>query len=200
MEKIKDSWKEFKIAFWRDLFASRWYQLAKYLLLLSSLLFLLYWIQQNFCLSPILFQSIGTSIIVLSATVFWDWIKYTRHYRNLASIIAIEIYYIYGCLFIMQTLFIKDRIADNDWKNLKLELAKYIRPFWYQKLAGLYDVIGKINNDDKIDQKRVFQAMTLSEQCYNFLTKEAKGITMPILQDLVKETTQELQSIPKKSP
>lgn len=83
MGKYRDNFKELIKVSKRDLFASQFYQLTQSLFLLLLLLFFPTWLEKQAILPKLVFQSIGTSIIVLTLTVAWDRMKSSRHYRNL---------------------------------------------------------------------------------------------------------------------
>lgn len=185
MGKTNDNFKELIKVGKRDLFASRFYQLTQAILLLLLFLLFLTWLEKQQILPTMVFQSIGTSIIVLTLTVAWDRMKSSRRYRNLCMALAIELYFVYIEIVMaseglpMENLFLK----TDTWKEIKLTLAEYMPTFWYQKLFALYKNIDDINNKKPLECfEKMLSTRLAIEECYPIITSIAKGSTLPTLE------------------
>jgi hypothetical protein len=195
MGKYRDTFKELIKVGKRDLFASRVYQLLKSLLLLLLILLFLTWLQKQDVLPSPVFQSIGTSIIVLTLTVAWDRMKSSRHYRNLCMALAIELYFVYiEVLMCSEGFPVEKLILKLDtWKEIKLTLAEYMPTFWYQKLFALYKDIEEVNNSNPSTcSQKILSTRILIEQCYPIITGIAKGSTLPALESAFEYISKEI--------
>jgi hypothetical protein len=194
MGKHQDNfWELIKVGK-RDLFASRFYQLFKSALMLLVLLFFLTRLEEKHILPKLVFQSIGTSIIVLTLTVVWDRMKSSRHYRNLCMALAIELFFVYVELLMCSEGFPIEKVAIkiDTWKEIKLTLAQYMPTFWYQKLFALYKDLEEINNENPlVCSKKILSAKALIEQCYPIITSIAKGSTALPLESAVEYISQQ---------
>lgn len=188
MGKYRDTFKELIKVGKRDFFASRFYQLTQSLFMLVVLLFSLTWLEKQNILPTLVFQSIGTSIIVLTLTVAWDRMKSSRHYRNLCMALAIELYFVYIEVLMCSESFPIERVGIklDTWREIKLTLAQYMPTFWYQKVFALYNDLEEINNKEPLTCfDRILSAKILIEQCYPIITNIAKGSTALPLESAV---------------
>lgn len=179
----------------RDLFASRFYQLTKAILLLLLLLIFLTWLEKQEVLPKLVFQSIGTSIIVLTLTVVWDRMKTSRHYGNLCTALAIELFYVYVELLMCSEGFPieKVNIKIDTWKETKLTLAQYMPTFWYQKLFALYQNLEELNNQTPLSCfNKILSAQEFIKQCYPIITNVAKGSTFLPLESAIEYISQKI--------
>lgn len=182
----------------RVFLASRTFQFLKTLALLLLLLLFLTWLHEKQPLPPLVFQSIGTSIIVLTFTVLWDRMKAARHYHNLCMALAFELYYIYGDLIVAGEID-KDKplsFKPDTWQQLKFPLAQYIPTFWYQKLFGLYVLLDELKGKTpKEATKTINQVRGLIEECYSFLVDSNQESILPTLQSSLKNTIRKKYNI-----
>lgn len=193
MGKYHNTFKELIKIGKRDLFASRFYQLTKSLLLLLLLLYFLTWLQEQNVMTPLVFQSIGTSVIVLTLTVVWDRMKSSRYYRNLCMALAIELFFVYVEVVMCSEGFPMNKVVIkiDTWKEIKLILAQYMPTFWYEKLFSLYKNLEEINNKEPlICFEKILSVKISIEQCYPVLTSIAKGSTFPPLESVFEYISQ----------
>jgi len=184
MGKYYDIFKELIIIGKRNFFASRFYQLTQAILLLLLLLVFLTWLEEQNILPKLVFQSIGTSMIVLTLTVVWDRMKSSRRYRNLCMALAIELFFVYIELLICSEGFPVGKIIlkIDTWKETKFILAEYMPTFWYQKLFALYHVFEEINNKEPLAcLDKILSCKEAIVKCYPIITSFAKGSTFPTL-------------------
>lgn len=99
----------------------------------------------------ILFQSLGTSIIVLACTIGFEYYKTRKTRKNLFIALSFELYTIYGAVSMADNGLppTEKFIINTDiWNSVKFSLAQFIKPETYQKLYDLYLDLDQLKNKE----------------------------------------------------
>lgn len=176
-----------KLSSWKEnLLSSLHCRIIRMVIIGILILIIFNTLQNTGLISSAIFQSVCISVILLSVTVGWDWIKNTRYYRNMAMLIALELRHNYLELHIAESALVNYpvKFKTDNWAVLQYELAKYMPTSEYQKLYLLYsemlpelqDTRNLLNYSSRLDT-----AISSVEKTYRFMQSELRGQKLPTL-------------------
>lgn len=134
-----------------------------------------------------LFQSIGTSALVLAGTIYWDRYKRKTQYKNICILLAYELHKIYGIVTLAPNGCPPPEIYKFNvsvWEKLKLDYSQHMDRKLFQNLLETYSFIEKLQGARYTgNEKNIDEIVSAIEEVYNDLSKITSSKCIPALSE-----------------